>query len=207
MNNTHNNTPLHETTPANAPSKRKRFVRSLEYELIANLTRQQYSPGNTAAYDRLLAIPLTERIPGLLQDYGLRRMHRLITLILQEFSYSVALPRSKKLTETQTAVCACDIILAAEEDQLSLEDLIVFFELTRQGSYGRFRGQLTHYDIMQKLEQFRQERYTALQKLREIHEAEKKQVGPLARISPEPTAIKHLFEQAGSRTPPLKKIG
>jgi len=154
MNNMDNIISLDE-----AKKSKKRFVRSLEYEVIANLALKQYVKKDKADFELLLSIPLKERIPGLVSEYGLKRMHRLVKLILQEFCYSIALPKSKKLTETKTSVCACDLILAAEEDQLSLEDLIVFFELTKMGKYGKFKGMLTHYDIMQKLEQFRQQRY------------------------------------------------
>lgn len=185
---------------------RKRFVRSLEYEVIANLALQQYVKEEKADFELLLSIPLKERIPGLVTEYGLKRMHKLVKLILQEFCYSVALPKSKKLTETKTSVCACDLILAAEEDQLSLEDLIVFFELAKAGKYGKFKGLLTHYSIMQKLEEFRQQRFDAYVRIKAQKEAEQKSLGPAERISPEPTAIKHLFDNSDGRILPLKKI-
>lgn len=190
-----------------AKKSRKRFVRSLEYELIANLALQQYVQGGKPAFDRLLAIPMKDRIPGLISEYGLKRMHRLIKLILLEFCYSVALPKSKKLTDTKVAVVACDLILTAEEDQLGLEDLIVFFELAKSGKYGSFKGLLTHFSIMQKLEQFRLERYNTFVKLKEEKEAELKAAGPTERISPQPTAIRTLFdEDTSGRIIPLKKI-
>ena len=181
-------------------------MRSLEYEVIANLVLQQYVKEDKADFELLLSIPLKERIPGLVTEYGLKRMHKLVRLILQEFCYSVALPKSKKLTETKTSVCACDLILAAEEDQLSLEDLIVFFELAKAGKYGKFKGVLTHYSIMQKLEEFRQQRFDAYVQAKAQMEADQKKQGPSERISPEPTAIKHLFDNSDGRIIPLKKI-
>ena len=185
---------------------KKRFVRSLEYEVIANLALQQYVKKGQAEFELLLSIPLPERIPGLISEYGLKRMHKLIKMILQEFCYSIALPKSKKLTETKTSACACDLILVAEEDQLSLEDLIVFFELTKAGKYGKFKGMLTHYGIMQKLEQFRQERYEAFMGLKEQIQARQKAIGPVEKTSPEPTAIKHLFDHPDGSIAPMKKI-
>jgi hypothetical protein len=187
-----------------AKRSRKRFTRSLEYELIASLALQQYSTANGANFEALLSIPLTERIPGLINEYGLKRMHRLIKTILTEFCYSIALPKSKKLTETKISVVACDVILAADEDQLSMEDLIVFFELTKNEKYGKFKGLLTHYGIMEKLEQFRQERYTTYVRIKEQKEEEVRLLGPTERISPEPTPIKKLFEDG--KVIPFKKI-
>lgn len=183
---------------------RKRFTRSLEYELIASLALQQYSTEDVANFESLLSIPLSERIPGLINEYGLKRMHRLVKTILNEFCYSVNLPKSKKLTETKTSVVACDLILVAEEDQLSMEDLIVFFELTKNGKYGKFKGLLTHYGIIEKLEQYRQERYATYIRTTEKKEAEVRLLGPTERISPEPTPIKKLFEDG--KVIPFKKI-
>lgn len=192
-------------TLEDAQKSRKRFVRSLEYELIASLALQQYNRGGVPGFEQLLAIPLAARITGQLQEYGLKRMHRLIKLVLQEFCYALPLPKSRKLTDTQIAACACDLILVAEEDQLSLEDLVVFFEGAKAGRYGRVRGALTHYGIMQKLEDFRQLRHQAWLRLKEAAEAARKAEGPGTRTAPEPTVIKRLFEEGGTYIP-LKKI-
>ena len=187
-----------------ARKSRKRFTRSLEYELIANLALQQYSTADGANFEALLSIPLSERIPALVSEYGLKRMHHLIKTILNEFCYSIALPKSKKLTETKTSVTACDLILVADEDQLSMEDLIVFFELAKNGKYGKFKTVLTHYSIMEKLEQFRQDRYETYVRIKEQKEAEVRLLGPTERISPQPTLIKQLFEDG--KVVPFKKI-
>jgi len=187
-----------------ARKSRKRFTRSLEYELIASLTFQQYAKDDQANFEALLSIPLTERIPGLTNEYGLKRMHHLVKTILNEFCIAIALPKSKKLTETKTSVVACDLILAAEEDQLSMEDLIVFFELAKNGKYGKFRSLLTHYSIMKKLEQYRQQRYEAYIKIKDQRQTEVRLLGPSERISPQPTPIKQLFEDG--KIVPFKKI-
>jgi hypothetical protein len=187
-----------------AKKSKKRFTRSLEYELIASLALQQYSTADGANFETLLSIPLSERIPGLINEYGLKRMHKLIKTVLNEFCYSIALPKSKKLTETKTAVVSCDLLLVAEEDQLSMEDLIVFFELARNGQYGKFKSLLTHYSIMEKLEQFREKRYATYVRIKEQKEAEVRLLGPTERISPEPTPIKQLFEEG--KVIPFKKI-
>src|SRR5215203_4636457 len=160
----------------------KRFVRSLEYEVIANLATKQFLQKDVVLFDKLLSITLTERIPGLINEYGLKRTHRLIKLVLQEFCYSVPLPKSAKLSETKISACACDLILAAYDDQLSLEDLIVFFEMAKAGTYGKFKGMLTHFGIMQKLEQYRLERSGAYDKLKEKKEAEIKKMAEMPRI-------------------------
>lgn len=185
----------------------KRFVRSLEYEVIANLTVKQYEQNGAPDFRQLLAIPLLDRIPGLISGYGMKRTYRMIKMLLQEFCYAIALPKSKKLSETGISGCTCDIILTAYEDQLSLEDLMLFFERAKRGKYGSFRNMLTHYSIMQKLEQYRNDRHKAYAALKEEKEAELKSRGPQERSCPEPTSIRHLFDQADASLIPLKNIG
>jgi hypothetical protein len=192
-----------ESILSGSQKSRKRYVRSLEYELIANLALQQYTSGEEILFRPLLGIPVSERIPALVGEYGLKRMHRLVKLVLNEFQLSLAVPKSRKLTETRTSVVACDLILAAEEDQLSLEDLIVFFEKARAGRYGKIKGTLTHVGIMRMLEQYREERFQNYVKLKEERELEMKRKGPQERTSPQPTAIKHLFDDG---VVPLRKI-
>lgn len=181
MNDINNIVIMEPQAPVMNQAPRKRFVRSLEYELIANLAKNQYTGGDGVLFDRLLSIPLTERIPGLISNYGLQRAHRLIKMVLQEFCYSIPLPKSAKLSETKIAACACDLILAAYEDQLSLEDLVVFLECAKNGKYGKFRGMVTHYGIMQKLEQYRTERSAVYQTLKAAQEAELKKMNNLPR--------------------------
>ena len=169
-------------TPEMKQAPRKRFVRSLEYEIIANLATKQYLQNYSVLFDRLLSLPLTERIPGLINDYGLQRAHRLIKMVLQEFCYSSPLPKSAKLSDTKIAACACDLILAAYEDQLSLEDLIIFFERAKEGKYGKFKGMITHFSIMQKLEQYRMDRSETYRKLKDEQEAQLKKMNEIPRI-------------------------
>jgi hypothetical protein len=187
-----------------AKKSRKRFTRSLEDELIASLAVKQYANAEGVNFEALLSIPIRERIPALANEYGLKRMHRLIKTMLNEFCYSIALPKSKKLTETKISVVACDLMLVADEDQLSMEDLIVFFELVKNGRYGKLRALLTHYSMMEKIEQFRQERYECYVTIKEKKEAEVRSFGPMERTSPEPTPIKQLFESA--KVVPFKRI-
>ncbi|HEV7330898.1 MAG TPA: DUF6633 family protein [Flavisolibacter sp.] len=173
----------------------KRYVRSLEYEVIANLAMKQFVQEKEINFEGLLSIPLTERIPGLINDYGLKRAHRLIKMVLQEFCYSIPLPKSAKLSDTKIAACACDLILAAYEDQLSLEDLIVFFERAKEGAYGKFKGTLTHFSIMQKLEQYRMERSATYHQLKEEQEAQLKKMNEIPRIG-DTKSIGEILQQA-----------
>lgn len=194
--------PEEEKATLPAPKKSgKRFVRSLEYDRLACLTLQNFGADGEPDYTALLSIPLSNRIPALIREYGLKRMHQMIRLLVKEFCYSISLSKVKKMTETRMAVCACDLMLAANEDQLSLEDLIVFFERAKAGKQGNFKKDLTHYTIMEQLEEFRQKRHEVLLRIRRKQEEEHKSLGTPERTCSEPTAIFNLFEPD-----PLKKI-
>lgn len=195
MNIENNIVPIEGQVPPLKAATGKRYVRSLEYEVIANLAIKQFMSGDKVLFDGLLSIPLTERIPGLINEYGLKRAHRLIKMVLQEFCYSIPLPKSVKLSETGIAACACGLILSAYEDQLSLEDLIVFLESAKKGKYGKFKGVLTHFSIMQKLEQYRMERSAAYKALREAQEARLKRMKEIPRIG-EVKSIGEIMQQA-----------
>lgn len=109
-------------------NRSKRFTHSLEYEVIANLVMQQYEKEEAIQFDRLYSISLQDRIPTLTEEYGKKRMHKLLLTLLKEFCISVPLPKSKKLNDTRVSVCACDLMISAEEEVLSMEDFILFFE-------------------------------------------------------------------------------
>ncbi len=184
----------------------KRFTKSLEYELIATLVLQHYQTNDEVNYDLLLSIPMQERLPGVIAEYGNKRMHRLLVMILKEFCMAVPLPKSKKLNDVRVSVCACDLMLSSFEDQLSLEDIILFFERAKAGKYGTFKKALTHQLIKEMFEVYRQQRHEAFVKSKEAREAELKSLGPAERTSPEPTAIKNLFSDAGVHFGIRKKI-
>lgn len=193
--NTHNIIPIESQEPEMKAATGKRYIRSLEYEVIANLAIKQFVEEDNVRFDGLLSIPLVERIPGLINNYGLKRAHRLIKLVLQEFCYSIPLPKSAKLSDTKIAACACDLILAAHEDQLSLEDFVVFFERAKEGKYGKFKGMVTHFSVMQKLEQYRQERSAAYYKLKDEEEARLKRMNDIPRIG-DVKSIGEIMQQA-----------
>ena len=184
---------------------RSSYTPSSEYKLVSNLAMEHYSGKNGPDFSALLSIPLTERIPALLKEYGLQSMYSLITTMLYEYCAAVDLPKNKKLTGGRISLLVFDLMLIAEEDQLSLEDLIVFFEFARQQFYGTFKSVVTDGTILQMLDRYRLQRQKAWMKIMEHKEAEVSLLGPAERIAPEPTPIKQLFEQT-ARIIPFKKI-
>jgi hypothetical protein len=185
--------------PASDKPKAKRsnrlFTSTVEYTMIANLVSQQYQKDGAVRYDALLAIPFEDRIPGLIQKYGNKTMHKLLVMTLREFTASLGIPRYKQPTDTQISVLACEIMLSSYEDYLGLEDVILFLQRAKTGLYGAIKSMVNPTAIMQLLERYRQARHQAYLKLKEQQEIELKQLGPITRIAPEPTQLNDLFHQ------------
>ena len=181
-----------------SPQPVKRYSRcntnTLEYGIIANLVLQQYQHEDEVKFDALLAIPLTERIPGLMESFGKKTMHQLLVMILKEFMHTLHLARAKRMTETKVSMAACELMLSSCEDYLSLEDLILFLQRAKAGRYGNIKN-LSHPSLLlDMLEEFRQARHEAWLKIKE----EKAQAftDHQPRTSNEPTQIGDLLQQA-----------
>lgn len=194
------NTNLRAVKPAERKSPRKRFsplnITTLEYGIIANLVVQNYQHEGAVAYEALLAIPVSERIPGLIETYGKKTVHRLLVMILKEFNNKLLLPRAKKLTETKISMAACELMLTAYEDQLSMEDVILFLQRAKAGLYGPIKSLVLPSILFDKFEMYRQARHDMFMKLKNEKDAALKAMGATPRSSSEPTAIGDLLQQS-----------
>ena len=174
----------------------RRLTHSLEYEVIANLVLQQYEKNDEVNFDLLWTIQPSDRIPALVTEYGNKRMYHLIVTLLKEFCFSFPLPKSKKLNNTRINVCACDLMISAIEEELSIEDFILLFERIKKGKYGPIKKYLTHQIIKEKLAIYLEERSKIFQQLSEKKHRELKSLGPVERICDEPKQIGELLQQA-----------
>ncbi len=175
----------------------KKFYRpnlnTLEYGIISNLVVQQYGPNGEVKWNALLSIPLTERIPGLIHSYGKKTAHKLLVMILKEFTNALSLTKIKKMTDTRIAIAACEIMLTAFEDQLSLEDVILFLQNAKAGHYGVIKNMSHPQQLLNLLEGYRQSRHEAYQKLKEEKDRQYKQLGDEERTAQNPTSLNDLL--------------
>ena len=178
--------------------KTKRYSKNssntLEFGIISSLVTQQFQQEDVVRFDALLSIPLSERIPGLMDSFGRKTMHRLLVMILKEFMQSLSLSRAKRMTETKVSMAACELMLSSYEDYLSLEDLILFLQRAKDGKYGPVKN-LSHPTLLfGKLEEFRQARHEVYLRMKEEKEQAFKEMKP--RSSNEPTQIGDLLQQS-----------
>jgi hypothetical protein len=117
-------------------------------------------------------------------------------MILNEFNNKLQLPRAKKLTATKISVSACELMLTAYEDQLSLEDVILFLQRAKAGLYGPIKNLVLPSVLFDKFEMYRQARHEVFVNLKEARDAEYKAMDAVPRTSSEPTAIGDLLQQS-----------
>lgn len=184
----------------NTEGTAKKFYRpnlnTLEYGIISNLVVQQYGPNGEVKWNALLSIPLTERIPGLIHSYGKKTAHKLLVMILKEFTNALPLTKIKKMTDTRIAIAACEVMLTAFEDQLSLEDLILFLQKAKAGHYGVIKNMSHPAQLLTLMEPYRQARHEAYQKLKEEKDRQYKQLGEEERTAQNPTSLNDLLHQS-----------
>ncbi len=133
---------------------------------------KHYSENNAPKYDFLLKIPVEDRLPELAKKIGVSEMGKILMAEITKFQncYNVIRP----MNADQIAQCAYSIIQSAEEDFLSLEDLVLFFEGSKQGKYGKVYDRLDQQIIFEMLEVYRESRHRAYITIKEEKEAQYK---------------------------------
>ncbi|RYY88402.1 MAG: hypothetical protein EOO15_09175 [Chitinophagaceae bacterium] len=182
--------------PKAARNANRNYTATVEYGLLAGLVQQQYQQGHDVQWDKLLALPFEDRLPGLITRYGKKTAHRLLLMMLKEFIATLGLPAYKRPTETRVSVVVCEIMLSAHEDYLAIEDVILFLQRARAGYYGPIKTLVNMQVLLPLFDRYRQERHAAYIKLKNQQEATYKQMGPVERSAPQPTLLGDLFSQA-----------
>ena len=137
----------------------------------------RYKESGRPLFVNLLAIH--DRIPRLVNVYGQKLIHAVVASLLGSFcnSFNVVRP----MTPEQIMQCAFDMIESANEDQLSIEDIVIFFDQARQGNYGKVYDRLDQQTIFELFESYRQARHEAFRSIQETKHLERKGQGPADR--------------------------
>lgn len=115
-------------------------------------------------YEKSLAIPMDQRIPELTKTpEGRKKVSIAIaTSMLSAFQHI----DSAKMTAATIKEVAEGIIDSSHEDQLSLEDILLFLKDMLMGKYGKITGALDMPRFFEIFERYRDERYQTLKKIR-----------------------------------------
>lgn len=115
-------------------------------------------------YERSLAIPMERRIPELTKTPE-GRMQVSIAIASSMLSAFQHIEKAKMSAETIKEI-AEGIIDSSHEDQLSIEDVLLFLKDMLMGKYGKITGSLDMPAFFDLFENYRDERYKTIRKVR-----------------------------------------
>ena len=125
-----------------------------------NLILRQYKePNGAIMYNSLLSIPANERIPELAKK-DLSKIVGVITAGLTIAFESMNLKRA--MNAIQILDLAEAIVDTSHEDNLSMEDLMIFLQTLVRGEYGPIYESMDIPKFMEKFEVYREKRHLAL---------------------------------------------
>jgi hypothetical protein len=115
-------------------------------------------------YEKSLAIPMDQRIPELTKTpEGRKKVSIAIaSSMLSAFQHI----DSAKMSAATIKEIAEGVIDSSNEDQLSIEDVLLFLKDLLMGKYGKIRGALDMPGFFEIFERYRDERYQTLKKIR-----------------------------------------
>jgi hypothetical protein len=149
----------------------------------------QYIERGVVQFDKILSIPACSRVPNLTHVYGFETLVKLVAVLLASFNNSLNLIRP--MNDEQVIDCATDLVMTTEEDQLSVEDLVLFFKGAKEGKYGRILDRMDSQTVFAMMEEYREQRHREYVKIKDEKHANLKSMGPTERTNnPDPIAEK-----------------
>lgn len=139
----------------------------------------QFKERGIVKFNQLFSLPSNDRIPGLIEKYSKIKIHALIVKILTDFQNSFNLIRP--MSEEQIVSCAFAIMESAHEDNLGMEDLVIFFEGAKMAKYGRILDRLDQQTIFELMEQYREARHGEYLRINQEKQSYFKSLGPMDR--------------------------
>ena len=160
-------------------------------ELVKNL--EQYKERGLVKFESVLLIPVKDRLPGLVEQYGKEQIHGLLIILLTDFANSFNLIRP--MTADQIITCAFEMIETSYEDYLSMEDFTLFFQGAKSGKYGKVLDRMDQQTIFEMFEVYRQQRHEKYLRIKEEKESNYKSLGGGIRAN-EDKGMKELMHEA-----------
>lgn len=141
-------------------------------------------------YKNLLAVPATDRLPALTATKeGRERVFYVLVASLTSALQNLNLRYG--LNEDQVIELADQIIDQAHEDNLSLEDVLLFLQQLITGKAGKIYDRLDVPTFFELFETYREDRHQALKEYRYEEQVNHKSLGPTERSSEDVDRTKH----------------
>lgn len=126
-------------------------------------------------------VPVSERLPALAKVYGNDKvaavLSKAITRALNNFNLRVG------MNPEQVADLSYSLIEEAEQDQLALQDILLFLEGLPKFKYGKVYDRMDMPTFYEMFEVYREQRHQAYVNAREEEHAQYKSLGDSNRMS------------------------
>jgi len=162
---------------------------------VSTILRDYKTPQGLVKYDKVLSIPLSERIPELAKkDFA--NIVGIITAALTLAFEGMNLNRG--MNPIQTLDLAEAVIDTAGEDNLAMEDLMLFLQKLVRGEYGAMYESMDIPKFMTAFEKYREERWQQLNNIRDEQATQHKVMGDPGRTGEPDELSEHFSKMADS---------
>lgn len=126
-------------------------------------------------------VPSSERLPALAKIYGNDKiaavLSKSVTKALNQFNLRVG------MNPEQVAELSYALIESAEEDNLALQDILIFLDGFPKFKYGKVYDRMDMPTFFEMFEVYREQRHQAFVRIKEEKEAQYKGIGDTNRMS------------------------
>jgi hypothetical protein len=148
-----------------------------------NMVLREYKlPNGAVNYQSVMCVPSADRINGLIANGGYKDVHVMLSAGIQVAFENLNL--SKPMSANQIVDLADAIIDSSGEDNLGVEDVILFLQKLVRGETDKLFSRLDSSVFMKEFEAYRQNRHAECLRIREEQAAQFKTLGTQTRNIP-----------------------
>jgi len=152
-------------------------------KIFVNMHLSKFKERGQVLFPKVFEISMQDRIPGLVKtEEG--RYEVLIALTASMRSLFANINLRVGLNEDQLIEIAEQVIDQSHEDNLALEDFLLFGQKFLVGEYGKIYDRMDIPTFFEFFEKYRQARYEAIRHIREQEHAQFKVMGKGPNITP-----------------------
>lgn len=137
--------------------------------------------GNAMPMRVIENIPVKDRLPGLVQTYGVDKVSAILAKAIQKtlsnFNLRVC------MNADQVLELSLQLIDSANEDQLAFEDIMLFLDGMVKYKYGKVYDRMDMPTFFEMLEQYRNERHQEYMRFKDEQNSQYKAFGDSNRMS------------------------
>jgi hypothetical protein len=149
-------------------------------KMALNMALKSYKSQNGAVdFGKVLSVPYVERIASLTHIVGYQRVHTVLVAGVQLAMESLNL--SNSLNAGQIFDLSDALIETASEDNLAIQDVVLFLQKLTRGEMGPLYSQMDIAKFMELFEVYREDRFQALNIIRDEQHVQHKAFGDPTR--------------------------